>query len=46
MKISANSENFIKLFTQLSTENISENKSDGTVSIFVMPINARQFDYE
>lgn len=45
MKISPNSENFIKLFTHLSTENISENTSDGSLSIFVMPINARQFDY-
>ena len=46
VKVSLNSENMIKLFTHLSTENISGNLSDGTVSIFVLPINARQFDYD
>lgn len=45
MKISPNSKNAISSFKHLFTEDISDNKSDGNLSLFLMPFNGRNFNY-
>lgn len=46
MKLNANSEKAISKFKYLDTFEISQNKDDGQMYLFLFPINARNFDYD
>lgn len=46
MKLNPNSKNAIKQFKHLKHFCISENKDDGFLDLFLLPINSRQFDYD
>lgn len=46
MKINSNSINAIKPFEHIVQYQISQNKDDGVVDLFLLPINARNFDDE
>ena len=45
MRINQNSKNAIKQFKHIKQFYISENKDDGFLDLFLLPINARKFDY-
>lgn len=45
MKLNPNSKNAIKQFKHIKHFYISENKDDGFLDLFLLPINARNFDY-
>lgn len=45
MKLNPNSKNAIKQFKHLEHFNISNNQDDGFLDLFLLPINARNFDY-
>lgn len=45
MKLNPNSKNAIKQFKLLSHFPISDNQDDGFLDLFLLPINARNFDY-
>lgn len=45
MRINPNSKNAIKQFKHIKHLSISENKDDGFLDLFLLPINARNFDY-
>lgn len=45
MKLNPNSKNVIKQFKHLEHFNISNNQDDGFLDLFLLPINARNFDY-
>ena len=45
MKLNPNSKNAIKQFKHIKHLSISENKDDGFLDLFLLPINARNFDY-
>lgn len=46
MKIHPNSKNAIKSFKHIINFPISKNKDDGSIDLFILPINARNFDYQ
>lgn len=46
MKISPNSKNVIDTLEHLTHFDISENKDDGFIDLFLLPISSRNFDYE
>ena len=45
MKINPNSKNAIKQFEHIKHLSISKNPDDGSLDLFLLPINARNFDY-
>ena len=45
MKLNPNSKNAIKQFKHIKHLSISENIDDGFLDLFLLPINARNFDY-
>ena len=45
MKINPNSKNAIKQFEHIKHLSISKNPDDGFLDLFLLPINARNFDY-
>lgn len=45
MKLNPNSKSAIKQFKHLEHFNISNNQDDGFLDLFLLPINARNFDY-
>lgn len=45
MRINPNSKNAIKQFKHIKHLSISGNKDDGFLDLFLLPINARNFDY-
>ena len=45
MKLNPNSKNAIKQFKHIKHFIISENQDDGFLDLFLLPINARNFDY-
>lgn len=45
MRINPNSKNAIKQFEHIKHLNISKNPDDGSLDLFLLPINARNFDY-
>lgn len=46
MKLSPNSKNVINQFKHIKRLGISENPDDGSLDLFLLPINARSFDYD
>ena len=46
MKLSPNSKNAIKQFNHINSLSISRNIDDGFLELFLLPINARNFDYD
>ena len=46
MKIQPNSKNAIRPFKHISKFSISKNQDDGTIDLFLLPVNARNFDYQ
>lgn len=46
MKINSNSINAIKPFEHIMQYQISQNKDDGVIDLFLFPINARNFDID
>ena len=46
MKLNPNSKNAIQPFKHLKHLYISQNKDDGFLDLFLLPINARRFDYD
>ena len=46
MKLNPNSKNAIQPFKHLEHLYISQNKDDGFLDLFLLPINARRFDYD
>ena len=46
MKINPNSKNAIKQFKHIKHLPISKNADDGSLDLFLLPINARNFDYD
>lgn len=46
MRINPNSKNAIKQFKHIKHLCISENIDDGSLDLFLLPINARNFDYD
>ena len=46
MKINSNSKNVINQFKHIENLSISDNKDDGSLDLFLLPINARKFDYD
>ena len=45
MRIRSNSKNAIRQFKYIKHLSISGNKDDGFLDLFLLPINARNFDY-
>lgn len=45
MKLNPNSKSAVKQFKHLEHFNISNNQDDGFLDLFLLPINARNFDY-
>ena len=45
MKINPNSKNAINQFKHIKHLDISKNPDDGFLDLFLLPINARNFDY-